>query len=159
MSVAAGTQEAPGANIRAKSGLNKSILDQGCLSSSSIRLQTDLEWWLADRRATTKHKSNVPNCRHVASENRKTQSEFRCIECGFEENADIVGGKHLKGGLSRLACLANETARRQQEPPKRFRCGRILAVYGGRSQRLKRVTRMEKSGGFIKLDPASTNHN
>jgi transposase len=58
-----------------------------------------------------------PVCRHVGSENRKTQTEFRCVECGFNENADVIGAINIRReGLSRLACQANETARRQQEP-------------------------------------------
>jgi putative transposase len=115
---AAGTQEAPGANTRAKSGLNKSILDQGWFE---FRRQLDYKltwsggWLIAVPPQNTSR--TCPICRHVASENRKTQSEFRCIECGFEENADIVGAVNiLREGLSRLACQANETARRQQEP-------------------------------------------
>ncbi|MFU8788610.1 MAG: zinc ribbon domain-containing protein [Methylobacter sp.] len=32
-----------------------------------------------------------PSCRHVAKENRLTQAEFVCVECGFSENADLVG--------------------------------------------------------------------
>jgi putative transposase len=115
---AAGTQEAPGTNIRAKSSLNKSILDQGWFE---FRRQLDykLTWsggWLIVVPPQNTSRT-CPTCRHVASENRKTQSEFRCIECGFEENADIVGAVNiLREGLSRLACQANETARRQQEP-------------------------------------------
>jgi putative transposase len=115
---AAGTQETPGTNIRAKSGLNKSIQDQGWFA---FRRQLDykLTWsggWLIVVPPQNTSRT-CPSCRHVASDNRKTQSEFCCVECGFEENADVVGAMNiLRDGLSRFACLANETARRQQEP-------------------------------------------
>ena len=115
---AAGTQETPGTNVRAKSGLNKSILDQGWFE---FRRQLDYKlvwsggWLIAVPPQNTSR--TCPVCRHVASENRKTQTEFRCVECGFDENADVVGAVNvLREGLSRLACQANETARRQQEP-------------------------------------------
>jgi putative transposase len=115
---AAGTQEAPGSNVRAKSGLNKSILDQGW---SEFRRQLDYKlvcsggWLIAVPPQNTSR--TCPVCRYVASENRKTQAEFRCVECGIHENADVVGAINiLREGLSRLACQANETARRQQEP-------------------------------------------
>ena len=56
---AAGTREEPGKNVRAKSGLNKSILDQGWYE---FRRQLDykLGWnggWLIG--ATTEHKSDM----------------------------------------------------------------------------------------------------
>ena len=115
---AAGTHEVPGTNVRAKSGLNKSILDQGWFE---FRRQLDykLAWnggWLM---AVPPHNTSrtCPACRHVSTENRQTQAEFRCVECGFEENADVVGAVNiLRAGLARLACQANETTRRQQEP-------------------------------------------
>ena len=115
---AAGTHEAPGTNVRAKSGLNKSILDQGWFE---FRRQLDYKlawnggWLMAVPPQNTSR--TCPACSHVSTENRQTQAEFRCVECGFEENADVVGAVNiLRAGLARLACQANETARRQQEP-------------------------------------------
>lgn len=32
-----------------------------------------------------------PCCGHVSKDNRQTQAQFRCMVCGFEENADVVG--------------------------------------------------------------------
>jgi putative transposase len=115
---AAGTVEAPGTNVQAKSGLNKSILDQGWFE---FRRQLDykLAWnggWLV---AVPPHNTSrtCPACSHVCADNRQTQAEFRCVECGFEENADVVGAVNiLRAGLARLACQANEITRRQQEP-------------------------------------------
>ena len=115
---AAGTREAPGTNVRAKSGLNKSILDQGWYE---FRRQLDykLAWnggWLIGVPPQNTSRT-CPACSHVATENRPTQAEFRCVECGFAGNADVVGAVNiLRAGLARLACQANETARRQQEP-------------------------------------------
>ena len=38
-------------------------------------------------------------------ENRKTQAKFACIQCGFQENADVVGAMNiLRAGLARIAC-------------------------------------------------------
>jgi putative transposase len=34
-------------------------------------------------------------CGYVDSENRKTQSEFKCVSCGHEENADINAAKNI----------------------------------------------------------------
>lgn len=115
---AAGTREVPGTNVRAKSGLNKSILDQGWFE---FRRQLDykLAWnggWLMSVPPQNTSRT-CPACSHVATENRQTQAEFRCVECGFEENADVVGAVNiLRAGLARLACQANEITRRQQEP-------------------------------------------
>lgn len=115
---AAGTREARGRNVRAKSGLNKSILDQGWFE---FRRQLDYKlawnggWLMAVPPQNTSR--TCPACSHVSTENRQTQAEFRCVECGFEENADVVGAVNvLRAGLARLACQANEIARRQQEP-------------------------------------------
>jgi len=42
--------------------------------------------------------------RHIAKENRLSQSEFECSACGFRENADLVGAVNvLRAGHARLA--------------------------------------------------------
>ncbi|MBB3061883.1 hypothetical protein FHS09_002726 [Microbulbifer rhizosphaerae] len=51
----AGTTEAPGKNVLAKSGLNKSILDQGWFE---FRRQ-----WLSHRRAAAEHESDLSGVR------------------------------------------------------------------------------------------------
>lgn len=103
---AAGTADAPGRNVRAKSGLNRSILDQGW---SEFRRQLDykLAWkggWLV---VVPPHNTSrtCPCCGHVSAANRQTQAQFLCVECGFEENADLVGAMNiLRAGHARFAC-------------------------------------------------------
>lgn len=42
-------------------------------------------------------------CGYISRENRKTQAEFRCTECGFEENADYNAAKNISTlGIERL---------------------------------------------------------
>ncbi|MGC8536341.1 MAG: zinc ribbon domain-containing protein, partial [Rhizomicrobium sp.] len=36
-----------------------------------------------------------PCCGHESADNRKTQAQFLCVECGFEENADVVGAINI----------------------------------------------------------------
>uniref|UniRef100_A8GEU3 DNA (Cytosine-5-)-methyltransferase n=1 Tax=Serratia proteamaculans (strain 568) TaxID=399741 RepID=A8GEU3_SERP5 len=44
-------------------------------------------------------------CAHTAKENRQTQSQFKCLECGYSANADINGARNiLAAGHAALAC-------------------------------------------------------
>jgi len=103
---AAGTIEQPGRNVRAKSGLNKAILDQGWFE---FRRQLDykLAWrggWLVTVPPQNTSRT-CPCCGHVSADNRQTQARFACVECGFEDNADVVGAINvLRAGHARFAC-------------------------------------------------------
>ncbi len=89
---AAGSTAAPGKNVRAKSGLNKAILDQGWFEFRR-QLEYKLAWnggWLIA--VPPQHTSQTcPRCSHVSAESRQTQARFACVACGFEEHADLVG--------------------------------------------------------------------
>jgi len=46
-----------------------------------------------------------PCCGHVSADNRQTQARFACVECGYENNADVVGAINvLRAGHARFAC-------------------------------------------------------
>ncbi|WP_429500855.1 RNA-guided endonuclease InsQ/TnpB family protein (plasmid) [Robbsia andropogonis] len=103
---ASGTVDAPGRNVRAKSGLNKAILDQGW---GEFRRQ--LEYKIAWRggyfvAVDPKNTSRMcPCCEHVSKDNRKTQALFKCVACGHEANADHVGALNvLAAGHAVFAC-------------------------------------------------------
>lgn len=103
---AKGSVENPGNNVRAKSGLNKSILDQGWFEFRR-QLEYKLAWnggWLVA--VPPKNTSRTcPSCGHVSKDNRKTQDKFHCVDCGFEGNADVVGAINvLRAGHARFAC-------------------------------------------------------
>lgn len=151
---AAGTADAPGSNVRAKSGLNKSILDQGWFE---FRRQLDYKLaWNGGHLVVVPPQNTsrtCPACGHVSADNRQTQARFLCVECGFEENADVVGAINilsrgmqllrdegrdttdasvgmLAGGLpasARMACGSNGVGRRKQEPTETTTHGAIYA--------------------------------
>jgi putative transposase len=109
---AAGTADAPGRNVRAKSGLNKSILDQGWFEFRR-QLEYKMAWnggWLIT--VPPQYTSRTcPCCGHVSADNRRTQARFECVECGFEENADVVGAINvLRAGHARFACEVSGAA-------------------------------------------------
>ncbi|WP_430626873.1 zinc ribbon domain-containing protein [Yanghanlia caeni] len=52
-----------------------------------------------------------PACGHVSADNRQTQARFLCVECGFEENADLVGAINiLRAGHAHCACEVSGAA-------------------------------------------------
>ena len=119
---AAGTVEQPGRNVRAKSGLNRSILDQGW-AEFRRQLGYKMSWNGGQLIAVPPMNTSrtCPSYRHVSVDNRKSQAVFACVECGFEENADLVGAINvLRAGYARIACEVNgEVSRQQQEPTER----------------------------------------
>ena len=154
---AAGTADAPGKNVRAKSGLNKSILDQGWYE---FRRQLDYKLaWKGGRLIVVPPQNTsrtCPCCGYVSADNRPTQARFKCAECGFEGNADVVGAINIlsrgmqmlrdKGqdttdaavGMrvgeppvsARMACGSNCTGGRKQEPAETTAQGAIHAQRG-----------------------------
>lgn len=103
---AKGTPEAPGRNVKAKAGLNKSILDQGW-SMFVGQLEYKLAWQRgALIKVDPKNTSRTcPCCGLVSADNRKTQARFECVDCGFVENADVVGALNiLARGHRVIAC-------------------------------------------------------
>ncbi|UYB60127.1 transposase (plasmid) [Klebsiella michiganensis] len=106
---AKGTAEQHGRNVRAKSGLNRAILDQGWYE---MRRQFEYkQLWrggqvLAIPPAYTSQRCAC--CGHTAKENRRSQIRFECLECGYAENADINGARNiLAAGHAVLACEVN----------------------------------------------------
>lgn len=117
---AAGTVSQPGRNIRAKSGLNRTILDQGW-----YEMRRQLEYkqlWrggqaLAVPPAYTSQRCAC--CGHTAKENRLSQSKFRCQVCGYTANADVNGARNiLAAGHAVLACgeMVQSGCSLKQEP-------------------------------------------
>jgi putative transposase len=114
---AKGTAEAPGRNVAAKSGLNRSILDKGW-----SKFATFLRYKLEERggeliEVPPEYTSQTcSECGTISKESRKSQSEFVCIGCGASANADTNAARNiLRLGHSRWACQANRTSGRQQE--------------------------------------------
>ena len=116
---AAGTAENPGKNVAAKSGLNKAILDQGW---GEFRRQLDYKtaWNGGILFAVPPHHTSqtCPCCGHVSKNNRQTQAKFACVECDYENNADVVGAINvLERGHRLLACGDGAlSASMKQEP-------------------------------------------
>lgn len=117
---AAGGTEQPGRNVRAKSGLNKSILDQGWFE---FRRQLDykLAWNGGYLIAVPPQNTSrtCPACGHVSADNRRTQAKFACVECGFEENADLVGALNILARGHRVAACGEDVSRAKPARAKR----------------------------------------
>ncbi|TCH64143.1 RNA-guided endonuclease TnpB family protein [Acinetobacter sp. ANC 4862] len=93
---AKGTIEKKGKNVKAKSGLNKSILDQGW--SMLVDMLEYKQRWRGgllikvDPQYTSQ---TCSSCAHVAKENRQTQAKFECVACGYVANADLNASRNI----------------------------------------------------------------
>ena len=115
---AKGTEQEPGRNVRAKAGLNKSILDQGWFE---FRRQLDYKLdWMGGKLVEVDFRYTSQRCSHcgyTSKENRISQEVFVCLDCGYEQHADINAAKNiLTVGQTGMACQANRISGRQQEP-------------------------------------------
>ncbi len=120
---AKGSLENPGKNVRAKSGLNRSILDQGW---SEFRRQIIYkQQWRGGEVVFVNPKNTSitcpnPSCNHQSKVNRLSQSAFVCEQCGYKNNADLVGAINvLRAGHARIACGdIGSVSHQAQESPK-----------------------------------------
>jgi len=116
-----GTAEAPGKNVAAKSGLNKSILDQGWFEFRR-QLEYKLAWRGGILVPVPAHYTSqtCPACGHVAKENRQTQARFACVDCGYQNHADVVGAMNILARGHRAAACGEDgsgLARKRKTKP------------------------------------------
>jgi len=119
---ASGTVQQPTRNVRAKAGLNRSILDQGW-AEFLRQLEYKMLWvgglFFAVPPQNTSR--TCPSCGHISRDNRKSQAASACVKCDFADNADLVGAINvLRVGYARIACEVNgKVSRHEQEPTER----------------------------------------
>lgn len=101
-----GTVEQPGKKVSQKSGLNRAILDQGW-GEFRRQLGYKVTWNGGMLLAVPPHHTSqtCPCCGHVSKGSRQTQALFLCVDCGYENHADVVGAINvLARGHRVLAC-------------------------------------------------------
>lgn len=93
-----GTTESHGSNIKAKSGLNRSLLDASIgtfFSQLEYKTKFNGGVFVKVNSAYTSQKCSI--CKYISKENRTTQSSFECQSCEHKENADINAAKNILG--------------------------------------------------------------
>ena len=118
---ASGSMEDKGRHVKAKSGLNKSILDQGWGMMVDM-LEYKQQWrgglpMKVNPRYTSQ---TCSECKHIAVDNRQTQSKFECVECRYVTNADFNAARNIlaaghavlsaEGGCSKGRPLKQKTS-------------------------------------------------
>jgi IS605 OrfB family transposase len=106
---AKGSKDKPGRMVKQKAGLNKAILDQGW--GMFVDFLEYKQSWNGGMvlKVNPKHTSQeCPACSHTHKDNRKEQAVFECVECGYQNHADVVGATNIKTrGQRELACEVN----------------------------------------------------
>ena len=96
MKSAKGTVENPGKNVKAKSGLNRSIADEAW-----HLLQRLLEYKMERRGGKVVYvdpkytSQQCSQCKHVSKNNRKSQAHFVCERCRYTANADLNASRNI----------------------------------------------------------------
>jgi putative transposase len=116
---AKGTVESPGKNVKAKSGLNKSILDQGW---HEFRRQLDYKLrWLGGKLLLIRPEYTSKQCSEcdcLDNDNRKSQAVFECVACGHKAHADFNAAKNIRAaGLAVLGCGGDDLSHPMKQQP------------------------------------------
>ncbi|MDO1710049.1 transposase, partial [Proteus mirabilis] len=115
-----GQTERQGRNVKAKARAKRPILEQGWYEMH--RQHEYKQPWRGSQLLAippTYTSQKCACCGHTAKENRQSQSQFECLECGYTANADINGARNiLAAGHAVLACGGRVQSDRpsKQEP-------------------------------------------
>ena len=86
---AKGTAEAPGTNVRARSGLNRALLDAGFGMLATLIREKAAHAARVVVSVDPKYTSQTcAQCAHVAKASREG-ARFACVSCGHEADADV----------------------------------------------------------------------
>jgi putative transposase len=104
-----GNSEKHGRQVKQKSGLNRAILDQGW-GEFRRQLTYKVEWTGGQLLAVPPHNTSrtCPCCAHVSKDNRLTQAKFLCVQCGYENHADVVAAINVLERGHRLSACGEE---------------------------------------------------
>jgi putative transposase len=93
---ARGTIDQPGSNVRAKAGLNRSILGMSWAKAGRMLAYKSPPRGSALVEVSARNSSiECARCQLVAPENRVDQANFRCMGCGHQANCDINAAQVL----------------------------------------------------------------
>jgi len=118
---ASGSVENKGRQVKAKSGLNKSILDQGWgMLVNMLEYKQQWQGGLLIKVNPRYTSQTCFKCKHIAKENRQTQSKFECVKCRYVANADFNAARNIlaaghavlsaEGGCSKGRPLKQKTS-------------------------------------------------
>ena len=97
---ARGTVENLGGNVKQKAGLNRAMLDT---AFGKIRKNLEYRCGRLIEINPAYTSQTCSECGHVDKENRKTQSRFLCVYCGFASNADTNAAINIRRlGMAQL---------------------------------------------------------
>ena len=117
---ASGTRETPGKGVAQKRGLNRSILEQGWGAfARMVEYKNAWNGGITCYVPAQYTSQTCAACGHVDRENRKTQADFHCLQCGYQDNADVNAAKNiLARGHRVLACgeVVHQDTSVKQEP-------------------------------------------
>lgn len=129
---AKGDSASPGRGVAAKAGLNRSIL-RHAPGEIARQLKYKAAWYgvnlvFVDPRHTSQR---CFACGCVDRANRVTQSLFRCVDCGYEDNADVNAAKNIRyvgrTGKSLSPCRGQKGGLGQSLPAGKLRKRRGVA--------------------------------
>ncbi len=93
---ASGSAVQHGRNVKAKSGLNKSILDQGWgMMVDMIEYKQHWQGGLLIKINPRYTSQTCSQCQHIAKENRRSQARFECVKCTYVANADFNAARNI----------------------------------------------------------------
>ena len=113
---ARGTAQAPGRNVRQKSGLNRGILASswGLL----VRRLEDKAPGRVEKVSSAYTSQRCSACGHIAAESRKSQALFVCVACTFACNADVNAARNIAAGHAVTARGGDGAARPANREPQ-----------------------------------------
>ena len=110
---AKGTTKAPGRKVRQKSGLNRSALDVGwCEFRRQLTYKAERDGGIVVPINPRNTSRMCSECGVVDVASRRSQSEFRCVACDHEDNADLNAARNIAAAAIASSAGATPVAAR-----------------------------------------------